>query len=222
MNPKSRTVAPYAPSHAVILCHPDQNSFNASVASAYCEAIGLLGREAVLRDLYRMNFDPVLKSTERPDALDFKPSSDVAAEIEAIRNSEVFVLVYPIWFGTPPAMLKGYVERVLGAGFSHRAVRMRTPHSFLAGKHLLSITTSGTSLQWLNEQGAWVSLRNVFDKYLASAFSMASCEHLHLPNVVDGMAKWHVREELFRVTEFARQTCARLPRSVEETVGHRE
>lgn len=162
-----------------------------------------------MRDLYRMDFDPVLKSSERPKAHGFVASNDVVAELDAIRDADVFVLVYPIWFGTPPAMLKGYVERVFGANFGFREVRARAPH-FMTGKHLLSITSSGTSLPWLNEQGAWGSLRNVFDRYLANAFSMATCEHLHLSNIVDDMAERFVHEELCRVAEFARQTCARL------------
>ena len=48
------------PLHAVILAHPDADSFNAAVAQAYCEAVRGPGHEAVLRDLYRLGFDPVL------------------------------------------------------------------------------------------------------------------------------------------------------------------
>lgn len=209
--PKPKSL--YMPSHAVILCHPDPNSFNASVAQTYCDTVRALGHEVFLRDLYSMNFDPVLKSSERPEAHGFAATRDVAAEMDVIRDADVFVLVYPIWFGTPPAMMKGYVERVFGAGFDFRAIRARETH-FMSGKHLLSLTSSGTSFQWLNEQAAWESLRNVFDRYLANAFSMASCEHLHVSNVVDDMAERFVREELYRVTEFARQTCARLGHGV--------
>ena len=158
------------PRHAVILCHPDANSFNAAVARRYCDAVRETGQTAILRDLYRMGFDPVLQSDERPQTDDIVLAADVAAEIEEIRSADVFVLVYPIWFGTPPAMLKGYVERVLGAGFDHRSMREHHRHSFMADKHLLSLSSSGNSIQWLEGQGAWLSLRNVFDTYLATAF----------------------------------------------------
>ena len=206
-NPKSLHIL----SHAVILCHPDPNSLNAAIARTYCDVVRELGEEVILRDLYRTDFDPILKSFERPKAEDFVASRDVAAELDVIRNADVFVLIYPIWFGTPPAMMKGYVERVFGAGFGYRSIRSRAPH-FMAGKHLLSITSSGTSFPWLNEQGTWDSLRNVFDHYLANAFSMVSCEHLHVSSVVDDMDERFVREELLRVSEFARETCARLGR----------
>ena len=198
------------PNHAVILCHPDPDSFNAAVAKTYCEAVSAYFHKAILRDLYSLKFDPVLKANEQPSALEFVPMDDVATELDVISNADVIVIVYPIWFGTPPAMLKGYVERVLGAGFGHRLMRERGGGSVAAGKHLVSITTSGNSSQWLESQGAMVSLHNVFDNYLANAFSMASHEHLHLSGIVEDMGGLAARRELYRVTEFADQTCAKL------------
>lgn len=196
--------------HAVILCHPDPDSFNASVAERYCQSVREVGHEVILRDLYRMDFDPVLKSNERPHLGTMAIADDVAAEIDEIRSADVFVLVYPIWFGTPPAMLKGYVERVFGAGFDHRAMREPKRHSFMADKHLVSLSSSGNSIQWFEEQGAWLSLRNVFDHYLATAFSMASEEHIHFSNIVDPMTAHNIDVELQRVSEFAQKICAGL------------
>jgi NAD(P)H dehydrogenase (quinone) len=196
--------------HAVILAHPDAQSFNCAVAQTYCETVRELGHEAILRDLYRLNFNPVLKANERPQTATYVLSDDVAAEVAAIGEADLFVLVYPVWFSSPPAMLKGYIERVFGSDFSHLAIRERTEHRFLTGKHLLSITTSGSSIQWLDEQGAWLSMKNLFGQYLAKAFSMASTEHLHLANIVEQMDERHVKEELYHVKEMAREMCARL------------
>ena len=197
--------------HAVILCHPNERSFNAAVARTYCETVRSLGHQPILRDLYRIGFDPVLKIGERSAGEPQELSGDVAAELESIRGADVFVLVYPIWFGTPPAMIKGYVERVFGSAFSYRDVHAGRPHPWLSGKHLLSITSSGTTTTWLDRSGAWMSLRNVFDNYLAKAFSMASSEHLHLESIVEGMAESEGREKLDRVKSFAASICARLP-----------
>lgn len=198
------------PRHAVILCHPAEESFNASVARTYCETVRELGQEAVLRDLYRIGFDPVLNADERPTVKEPVQRRDVAAEIESISGADIFVLIYPIWFGTPPAMMKGYVERVLGAGFSDQDVRARHAHPLLRGKRLLSITTSGSTIQWLHLQGAWMPLRSVFDSYIANAFSMASTEHVHLESIAENMTEAHAREKLLRVEQLARVTCAGL------------
>lgn len=200
----------HRPKHVVILCHPNPNSFNASVAQTYCDAVGHFGHATTIRDLYQMGFDPVLKASEEPSAEAYVANDDVAAELALLHDADVVVFVYPIWFGTPPAMLKGYVERVLGAGFGHRLMRDRSRHSIVAGKHLLSISTSGNSIQWLNEQGAWGALRTVFDSYIANAFSMASTEHLHLPSIVKDMKEHNFRSELYKVTDAATKICARL------------
>jgi len=197
-----------APKHVVVLCHPESDSFNASVARTYCETVQALGQEAILRDLYRLNFDPVLKSHEQPGRTDFELSDDVAEELELLEGVDVFVLVYPIWFGTPPAMMKGYVERVLGAGFSHRAVRARQFHPMLSGNRLLSFTSSGTTRQWLEEQGAWRSLRQLFDGYLAHAFSLEGHEHIHFSAIVDGLKERFVNEHLEEVRQRAREICS--------------
>ena len=86
----------------------------------------------------------------------------------------------------------------------------------MSGKQLLSITTSGNSIRWLDEQGAWISLRTVFGQYLAQSFSMVGSEHLHLSNIVDNMTERHVKEELYRVTEMARAICARITPALAE------
>lgn len=193
--------------HAVILAHPDEDSFNAAVARTWCDAVRACGHEAELRDLYRLGFNPVLKPCEQPRPDHYAMANDVAAELAAIEGADVFVLIYPVWFGAPPAILKGYVDRVLGAGFNYGAIRERAHHRFMSGKQLVSISTSGNSLQWLDEQGAWISMRAVFGDYLAKAFSMAGSQHLHLASIVDNMTERHVEEELYRVTELACAIC---------------
>lgn len=201
MNPISK------PKHVVVLCHPEADSFNATIAEGYCAAVREIGHEVVLRDLYRMKFDPVLKTDEQPGSANYSVSPDVVDELELLADASVLVLVYPIWFGTPPAMLKGYVERVLGSGFSYRAVRERAPHC-LSGTHMLSLTSSGTTTQWLEEQGAWTSLRMVFDRYLKNAFSLASADHVHFSGVVAGLKDRVVREHLEEVRQAARKASS--------------
>jgi len=196
------------PKHVVVLCHPEETSFNMSVAREYCSAVAAHGHEVVLRDLYRMAFDPVLKAHEQPQSRAYARSADVSDEMAVIAGASVYVLVYPVWFGTPPAMLKGYVERVLGSGFSHRDVRERAVHPLLTGKHLLSFTSSGTTKQWLDQEGAWLSLRNVFDYYLEKAFSMRSSEHVHFSAIVEGLADQFVQENLADVRTAARKMCS--------------
>ncbi len=204
----SKQPAFYSPRHVVVLAHPNRSSFNSLVADAYCDAVRGCGQEAIVRDLYAMGFDPVLKDHERPGRPDFALSKDVEAEHEAIRGGNVFVLVYPIWFGMPPAMMKGYVDRVLGAGVTPQDVQHRTAATLLKGQRLVSITSSGASKMWLNDQDQMESLRNVLGRYLHHAFAMKAYEDLHFGETVDGLEQDYIDQNLRDVHERARTICA--------------
>jgi len=198
------------PRHVVILAHPDPHSFNAAVAEAYCETVRACGQEAIVRDLYAMGFDPVLKDAERPAKHAIVLSPDVSAELDAIRGADIYTLIYPIWFAMPPAMMKGYIDRVLGAGVTAQDIQHHAGEGVLSRRHMLSITSSGAREIWLDEQAQVESLRNVFSRYLFHAFAMASCEHLHLGGIVEGFSKRFIDEDLRDVHERARRVCAML------------
>jgi len=195
--------------HIVVLCHPEQNSFNASVATAYSHAVRDHGHEVIVRDLYAMGFHPVLKSAERP-GVDGGHFKDVEDELEIIRGTDVFVLVYPIWFGSAPAMLKGYVERVLGSGVTPVQVQGRSAHGALAGKRMLSFTSSGLTEIWLDEQGQLKSLVQGFDRYIEHAFSMLPSRHVHFGSISAGMTLRSVDQHLEDVRGHARDMVRAL------------
>lgn len=197
------------PKHAVILCHPRADSFNAAVADTYRATIEAIGHEVCVRDLYRIQFDPILKEEERPGEPGFRLQDDVAQELRILAGASVFVLVYPIWFGTPPAMLKGYVERVFGSGFSHDDMREAHENRLLHGGHLLSLTSSGNTRSWLNERAQWQSLRDVFDHYLKSIFSLASDEHVHFAPITSQSGERFVAENLEEVRAAARLVASK-------------
>jgi NAD(P)H dehydrogenase (quinone) len=195
--------------HAVIVSHPSLDSFNLSVAMRYAAVAKELGDEVIVRDLYRLNFDPVLRADERPGDKSTL-AEDVKAELGTLAGTDVFVIVYPIWFGGPPAMLKGYIDRVLGAGITHAEVHDRRPHALTGGKRLVSFTSSGNSRYWFEEQGAWMSLRNIFDTYLTNAFALASNDHFHFDCVTKSMKEGAVEGYLREVEDAARAICARF------------
>ncbi len=196
--------------HVVILCHPRADSFCGAVAEKYCRVVEECGQKANLRDLYRMRFDPVLRPEEQPGKRGFFQSPHVAYELSMIADASVIVLIYPIWFGTPPAMIKGYVERVLGSDISYRAVHDRDAKSPLAGKPLLSFTSSGNSQIWLEEQGEWQSLVQVFDRYLERAFSMAPSQHVHFSPIGEGLSERSFLQKMEEVRQHAQAVCTRV------------
>ncbi len=202
--------APRPIRHAVVYANPSSASFAHAILDAYTSEVAAHGQEVVVRDLYAMEFDPVLKLEERPAPTRWAPAPDVAAELDVLHQSEALVLIYPIWFGTPPAILKGYVERVMGAGYDFRDLQEQTGQPALRGKHLLSFSTSGTSLAWLDEQEQVLSLRKAFDVYLWRGFAMGQAEHVMIDNVVPGLDPDYAGQQLERVRSTAARLCAAL------------
>lgn len=192
--------------HAVIVCHPEEESFTLAVAHRYAEAVRAHGHEVVFRDLYRMKFDPVLKAAERQG----EPAKDVAKEWAMLGKVDVFVLVYPIWFGTPPAMLKGYIDRVFGAGRTLGQGDEGGPGERLAGKRLVSFTSSGSMRAWLSEKGVLGSLRTIYDRYFADVFGFEETHRFHFDGVTDDIPERDVSMHLHEVEKAAREIMGRM------------
>lgn len=193
--------------HLVVVGHPSPASFNREVANAYAAAVAECGQSAQVRDLYSEGFDPVLKSEERPGP-DYRLHPEIAAELELVRTADVLALVFPVWFGMPPAMIIGYVDRVMGADFAMSRVKDDAPSPLLEGKRLVLLTTSATTRPWLEEKGQWVSLHHAFASYLPGIFQMKPTEHLHLDAIVPELQKRTVRERLETVRQFTTRICA--------------
>ncbi len=196
--------------HLVVCASPAPGGFGHAVVEAYVDTVKQAGQEVIVRDLYAIDFDPVLKAGERPDAPHWSPSGDVAVELEFLRQADILVLVYPIWYGLPPAILKGYVDRVLGANYSFHRFRDQAGQASLVGKPLLSFSTSGTPLAWLHERSQVLALREIFDVYLWRGFGMKQSRHVMLDEVVANMAAVDAAEKLQLVRQTAAETCATL------------
>lgn len=198
-----------APLHLIIYANPTPGSYDNSIVGAYLNVVRDHGHAFEIRDLYHLNFDPVLKIDERPGNARWAPRPDVLAEVEHVRSADVIVLVYPIWYGMPPAILKGYVDRVLGSAYSFRDVYDERGQPPLVGKPLVSFSTSGLPLSWLTEKGQVLSLRG-WDVYLWRGFGMKQSEHVMLENIVPNMSAAHAAAGLERVRATATRTCAML------------
>lgn len=200
------------PRHLIILGHPAPGSFNHAVARAYAETVAGCGHDSEIRDLYALGFDPLLKASERPSD-DYVPAPDVELELDRVINADIVVLIYPIWFGMPPAIIKGYVDRVLGAGFSARKIRDGIANPALAGKRLVIFSSSATTRPWLEEKGQWSALTQAFDDYLTDIFALAGNEHVHFDAIVPGIRERFVDEALTRVREKAFVVAAEASRA---------
>ena len=175
--------------HAVILAHPSESSFASTIANTWCTAARSAGHAVELRDLYRIGFDPCLRDTEIPRPTGFAAGEDVQAERKIIDDADVFVFVYPLWFYAPPAIMKGYVDRVFGMGFGYGPQQHGGNRQLLDGRKMLSFTSSGAPSFWVEENGDMAAIRRLFDTHLASVCGMQVLDHVHFGGVVPDLRK---------------------------------
>lgn len=126
----------------LILGHPKPTSFNHALAEKAMATLKELGHEIVLHDLYQEHFDPVL-----PDGEDNLPEEKLPEFIkEHLRNFKEaggVVIVHPNWWGGPPAILRGWVDRVLRTNSCYNF----TPNgveTYVGGKIVQIFSTSNT------------------------------------------------------------------------------
>jgi len=137
---------------SVILAHPTPGSFNNAIAQAVVETLALGGHTVRLHDLYTERFDPVLPGAEIPKTAALPP--EVAAHCAEIAEADGIVIVHPNWWGQPPAILKGWVDRVIRPGVAYEFLEGDSgegvPRGLLRAQVALVLNTSNTP--WEREQ----------------------------------------------------------------------
>lgn len=130
----------------VVFCHPDQSSFQASILIELVARLEGDGHVVRVIDLYREGFDPVLDiDAWRAHRQDRRAMESAPEHVAALLEAEGLILVYPTWWYGPPAMLKGWFDRVWqpGVAFSLQNGVFRT-HCLTRLRRFAVITTYGS------------------------------------------------------------------------------
>lgn len=151
----------------VVYSHPVPESFGAAVRDTVMATLQAGGHEVRLIDLYAMKFDPVMHADERRSYNDRAPSDPLLEEhIAALRWADGLVFVYPTWWYSMPAIMKGWFDRVWGIDVAFKIGTERA-HVVPLMKHvkfLAVVTTCGAPLwiSWLMGQpGRRIILRGI-------------------------------------------------------------
>lgn len=125
----------------LIYAHPRPKSFNAAIASTVIESLEGAGLQVAVHDLYRDGFYPVLAFEPEPDEL----TERYQQELRAARG---YIVVHPNWYGQPPAMLKGYLDKVFREEVTYRFAPSDdgsgVPEGLLRGQTALVLNTADT------------------------------------------------------------------------------
>jgi NAD(P)H dehydrogenase (quinone) len=134
---------------SVLLAHPDKKSFNHAIAAAAVETLKQNGHEVFFHDLYAEEFDPFLPAEEIPRdaALPF----EIEKHCNEISAADGVVIVHPNWWGQPPAVLKGWVDRVIRPGVAYEFLENDkgegVPCGLLKVKSAVVFNTSNTETE---------------------------------------------------------------------------
>jgi NAD(P)H dehydrogenase (quinone) len=98
----------------VVYCHPKEGSFNAAVRDLVVQRLAASGAEVRLRDLYAEGFQPVLLPDEWTGYLNCPDNrAPVDTHCQDVEWCDTLIFVYPTWWYGLPALLKGWLDRVL-------------------------------------------------------------------------------------------------------------
>lgn len=101
----------------VVYCHPVETSFHATLHRDVVDTLRQAGHEVDDLDLYAEGFDPVMSRQERL-GYHAVPANQAPMQpyVDRLRRAEALVFCFPIWSFGPPAMLKGFFDRLLMPG----------------------------------------------------------------------------------------------------------
>ena len=131
---------------SVILAHPDPESFNHAITQTAVDAIKANGHRVFFHDLYQEKFDPRLNLEEV--AKDAILPAVIRKHCDEIAAASGIVIVHPNWWGQPPAILKGWVDRVIRPGVAYEFMEGDSgegiPNGLLKARTALVFNTSNT------------------------------------------------------------------------------
>ncbi len=146
----------------IVLAHPEPRSFNAALKDVAVEALGSLGWEVALSDLYAMDFDPVeaprhyrnrqdpatfISQNEQRHAADTETlGPEIEAEIAKLEASDLVIFQFPMWWHSSPAILKGWFDRVFVYGRLYTSKLRYDRGHFRGRRAMLSVTTGAPEI----------------------------------------------------------------------------
>ncbi len=131
----------------LLLAHPDQSSFNHAIAARAALTCRQLGHRLVSHDLYTEAFPALLPAAEIPG--DGEIDRLIASHCAELAAADVIIVVHPNWWGMPPAVLKGYIDRVFRPGLAYEFIDgdcgEGVPVGLLKARKALVFNTSNTA-----------------------------------------------------------------------------
>lgn len=149
--------------HLIIYAHPNKESLNAFFKQAIMQSLQQKGNEVIVRDLYALSFNPVLSPKDITGQMKGIVSPEIQEEQDYIAWADALTFIYPVWWTGMPAIMKGYIDRVLSYGFAYR-YDQGVQQGLLTGKSAIVVNTHGKSMEEYRDTGMHEALLRTSDK----------------------------------------------------------
>lgn len=165
--------------HLIVYAHPKEDSFNHAILESAVRAFEGRGDSVVVRNLYSLSFNPVLSASEYDGTL----PPEIIQEQSYITNANAITLIFPLWWTSMPAILKGYIDRIFSYGFAYQFNQEGHTERLLQGKKGFMITTQGSENSYYDSTGMTEALKLTTDTGIYNYCGIESLGHLFLGNL---------------------------------------
>jgi NAD(P)H dehydrogenase (quinone) len=160
----------------VVTAHPLSKSLCKLLTEHVVSKLTSMKHKVVIKDLYAEKFEPVLTVTERESYYSgFYDSSNISDEVKKLQEAEAIVLLFPTWWFSFPAILKGWFDRVWGPGIAYdhaNNLGQIKPRLYNLRK-VLVVTTLGAPW-WLDRLIMWQPVKRIVKVALLGACAKKS------------------------------------------------
>ncbi len=184
--------------HLIISAHPNENSFSNALVDALVKDSQHNDVNVVVRNLYELGFDPVLTAEDLKKIKEGHISEDIAREQKILRESDFISLVYPLWWGSFPAILKGYFDRVFTNGFAFE-INSEGARGLLKGKKVFLHTSMGNSVKEYENIGILKAFRQIHGNEVFGFVGIEVAGHIFYPRISESnpeMKEKYIQEAL--------------------------
>ncbi len=130
----------------LVLAHPNSSSFNHAIAVVVKETLEANGYHVIFHDLYSENFSPIITQSEISNTAPLDTAiASYCSELTVVKG---IIIVHPNWWGQPPAILKGWIDRVFRSAVAYQFLEgdpgAGVPEGLLHAEKAVVINTSDT------------------------------------------------------------------------------
>lgn len=217
----------------IVHAHPEPKSFNTALRDQSVRELKDAGHSVVLSDLYAMNFNPVsgpddFNDRADPDYLVYALeqrhgyqtgtlAADITAEVEKLKACDLLILHFPLYWFSVPAILKGWIDRVLVSGLTYGGRRFYDQGGLKGKKALLTLTLGGREHMLDRDEAIHGRLEDMLKPLLQGTLAYTGMTVLppfvawHVPYVDDAMRQGYLNDYAERLRGIDNDTPLTFP-----------